>query len=124
VHGAIEPGETPHEAALREIREETGLEVERLYHVGVQPFYIGSIGIVSLAVGFAAVVDELSRAVLSDEHDACEWLSGAEAQARFTWPRTRTMLAEVLEILKTGDAGPVEDVLRVPLTRPGGRATS
>ena len=127
VHGAIEPGEAPHDAALREIREETGLEVERLYHVGVQPFYISSVGIVSLAVGFAAVVDATSRVVLSDEHDAHEWLSGADAQARFSWPRTRTMLGEALEILRTGDAGPVEDVLRIPLpasTRPGGRATS
>ena len=127
VHGAIEPGEVPHDAALREIREETGLEVQRLYHVGVQPFYIGAVGIVSLSVGFAAVVDEISRVVLSDEHDAYEWLSGAEAQSRFTWPRTRTMLGEILDILQTGDAGSVEDVLRVPLaaaTLPGGPAKS
>src|SRR5207253_7625331 len=103
----------PHEAAYREVREETGLTVERLYHVGVQPFYIGSVGIVSLAVGFAAVVDETSHVVLADEHDSFEWLSGTEAMARFSWPRTRTMLSEILEILKTGDAGPIEDVLRV-----------
>ena len=125
VHGAIEPGEMPHDAAVREVREETGLEVHRLYHVGVQPFYIGAIGLVSLSVGFAAVVDDSTHVVLSDEHDAFEWLSGAEAQARFTWPRTRTMLGEILDIFKTGDAGSVEDVLRVPLaTLPGGPATS
>ena len=124
VHGSIEPGELPHDAAIREVLEETGLDVERLYHIGVQPFYIGSVGIVSLAVGFAAVVDETSRVVLADEHDSFEWLSGHDAMARFTWPRTRTMLGEILDILKTGDAGTVEDVLRVPLTRPDGRATS
>ena len=124
VHGRIEPGESPHDAAVREIREETGLAVERLYHVGVQPFYIAPVGIVSLAVGFAAVVEGGARVVLADEHDSYEWLSGTDAQARFTWPRMRTMLGEVLEILRTGDAGPVEDVLRVPLTRPAGRATS
>jgi type II secretory ATPase GspE/PulE/Tfp pilus assembly ATPase PilB-like protein/8-oxo-dGTP pyrophosphatase MutT (NUDIX family) len=127
VHGAIEPGELPHDAALREIFEETGLEVQRLYHVGVQPFYIGAIGIVSLSVGFAAVVDESAHVILSDEHDAFEWMSGSEAQSRFTWPRTRTMLGEILDILRTGDAGPVEDVLRVPIARatlPGGPAKS
>ena len=125
VHGAIEPGEVPHDAALREVREETGLEVQRLYHVGVQPFYIGAVGVVSLSVGFAALVDESTQVVLSDEHDAYEWLSGAEAQSRFTWPRTRTMLGEILDLLKTGNAGAVEDVLRVPLaTRPGGPSKS
>ena len=124
VHGRIEPGELPHEAAVREIREETGLEVERLYHVGVQPFYIAPLGIVSLAVGFAAVVGENTGVVLADEHDGHEWLSGEEAQTRFNWPRMRAMLGEVLEILRTGDAGPLEDVLRVPLTGPDGRVTS
>ena len=113
VHGSIEPGERPDEAAVREVKEETGLAVERLYHVGVQPFYIGSVGIVSLAVCFAAIVDESSRVTLADEHDGFDWLSGEAAEASLTWPRTRTMLREVLDILKTGDAGTVEDVLRV-----------
>jgi general secretion pathway protein E len=113
VHGAIEPGERPDEAAVREVKEESGLTVERLYHVGVQPFYIGSVGIVSLAVCFAAVVDDTSRVMLADEHDGFDWLSAEEADVNLTWPRTRTMLREVLDILKTGDAGTVEDVLRV-----------
>ena len=39
VHGRLEPGEKPEEGAVREIREETGLEVARLYNVTVQPFY-------------------------------------------------------------------------------------
>jgi type II secretory ATPase GspE/PulE/Tfp pilus assembly ATPase PilB-like protein/8-oxo-dGTP pyrophosphatase MutT (NUDIX family) len=124
VHGRIETGESPHDAAVREIREETGLEVERLYHIGVQPFYIAPVGIVSLAVGFAAIVGEGGRVVLADEHERFEWLSGEEAQARFSWPRMRTALSEALDILSAGDAGPIEDVLRVPLTRPGGRAPS
>jgi 8-oxo-dGTP pyrophosphatase MutT (NUDIX family) len=113
VHGSIEPGERPDQAAVREVREETGLEVERLYHVGVQPFYIGAIGIVSLAVCFAAIVDDSSRVLLADEHDGFDWLTAEEADVNLTWPRTRTMLREVLDILKTGDAGTVEDVLRV-----------
>lgn len=33
--GAVEPGESPQEAAVREAREETGLEVELEYLVGV-----------------------------------------------------------------------------------------
>src|SRR5690348_16973249 len=38
VHGHIEAGESPEQAAVREVREETGLAVQRLYNVTVQPF--------------------------------------------------------------------------------------
>ncbi|HZK78593.1 MAG TPA: ATPase, T2SS/T4P/T4SS family, partial [Gemmatimonadaceae bacterium] len=40
IHGRIEAGERPEDAALREVREETGLAVARLYNVTVQPFYL------------------------------------------------------------------------------------
>src|SRR5207253_4895376 len=33
VHGTIEPGETPVQASLRELREETGLTPQRLYNL-------------------------------------------------------------------------------------------
>jgi len=36
-----------------------------------------------------------------------------QALARFAWPRERTALREILVLLGSGDAGPVEDVLRV-----------
>ncbi len=57
VHGHIEEGERPEEAAIREVAEETGLAVQRLYNVAVQPFYLHTTGVVTLAVAFAAVVD-------------------------------------------------------------------
>src|SRR6476646_7873966 len=57
VHGRIEPGEEPEEAAVREVREETGLEVQRLYNVCVQPFFLHKTHTVELAVVFAAFVD-------------------------------------------------------------------
>jgi hypothetical protein len=36
-----------------------------------------------------------------------------EAKARFVWPRERSSLGEIVALLSTGNAGPVEDVLRV-----------
>src|SRR5207247_4015941 len=39
VFGKID-GESPQDAATREIGEETGLPLERLYNVNVQPFYL------------------------------------------------------------------------------------
>lgn len=114
VHGRIEPDERPEAAAIRELREETGLRAERLYNVSVQPFYLHQWGEVTLAVVFAAVVPANAPPQLSAEHDASEWLPVDAAIARYSWPRSKTALAEIAYLLRDGDAGPVEDVLRLP----------
>ena len=113
VHGRIEPGEEPEEAAVREVREETGLEVRRLYNVCVQPFYLHKSHTVELAVVFAAFVDPAAEIALGDEHVQAEWLVPDRALERFVWPRERAALRDILQLLQSGDAGPVEDVLRV-----------
>ena len=113
VHGHIEDGEEPEDAALREVREEAGLEASRLYNVTVQPFYLHRTHTVQLAVVFAAFVDEPAVLTLGSEHQRAEWLSVDEALERFQWPREREALREIAHLLRTGDAGPVEDVLRV-----------
>ena len=113
VHGRLENGERPEHAAVREVLEETGLRVARLYNIAVVPFYIASLSIVSAAVAFAAFVDEPAMVLLADEHTAFEWLSPEDAERRFNWPRSRMILREIIALLRTGDAGPVEDVLRI-----------
>jgi len=113
VHGRIEDDERPEAAAKREVREETGLEVERLYNVTVQPFYLHMLETIQLAVVFAAFVAEPADVELGAEHQEHAWLTVEEAQARFVWPRERQALSEIRQLLGTGDAGPVEDVLRV-----------
>jgi dATP pyrophosphohydrolase len=113
VHGRIEPGERPEEAALREVREETGLEAERLYNVTVQAFYLHTANAVMLAVVFAAIVRDPAAVTLGPEHERAEWLGIPEATARYTWPRSRAVLAEIAHLLRGGDAGAAEDVLRV-----------
>jgi 8-oxo-dGTP pyrophosphatase MutT (NUDIX family) len=112
VHGSIESGETPEQAAMREVREETGLPVARLYSISVQPFYLHRAGIVTAAVVFAAFVDA-EAVTVGEEHDAHEWLPVPDASRRFVWPRSRIALAEIESLLSAGDAGPVEDVLRI-----------
>ena len=113
VHGRIEAGEEPEIAALREVGEETGLAVQRLYNVTVQPFYLHKLHTVELAVVFAAFVDSTAAVTLGDEHVRHEWLHPTEAAERFFWPRERAALAEVLHLFRTGDGGEAEDVLRV-----------
>lgn len=112
VHGRIEAGERPEDAALREVREETGLEVERLYNVTVQPFYLHMFSAVMLAVVFAAFPRDGALA-LGPEHADAAWVPVEEAMRRLVWPRSRAALADALSLLGGGDAGPVEDVLRV-----------
>ena len=113
VHGTIEAGERPEDAAVREVREETGLEVSRLYSIAVHPFYVHRASMVTAAVVFAAFIDTSATVRLADEHDTHEWLSPTDARERFLWPRSRTMLDDIVSLLRTGDAGPAEDVLRV-----------
>jgi 8-oxo-dGTP pyrophosphatase MutT (NUDIX family) len=113
VHGRIEPGESPEQAAVREVREETGLDLQRLYNVMVQPFYLHKLATVELAVVFAAFVRRTNPVVLGAEHMRHEWLSPEAALERFVWPRERQALRDALELLRAGHAGPVEDVLRV-----------
>jgi len=113
VHGRIEVGERPEHAAVREVREEAGLAVARLYNIAVQPFYMPSVGVVTAAVAFAAFVDEPGDVTLGAEHDAFEWLSPDATEARFSWPRSRAVFRDIVALLATGDAGSVEDVLRV-----------
>lgn len=113
VHGHIEPAELPEQAAVREVQEETGLAVERLYNVTVQPFYLHRYRAVQLAVVFAAFVAEGAGVMLGPEHQQAEWLTVDEALARYTWPRSRAALNDIVDLLHAGDAGVVEDVLRV-----------
>jgi 8-oxo-dGTP pyrophosphatase MutT (NUDIX family) len=114
VHGTIEPGETPVQASLRELREETGLVPQRLYNVSrTEAFYQHRTDEVMLIPVFAAFVAPEAAARLSAEHDRAEWLAPAEAARRFAWPRERRALEDILSIVGGGDGGLLEDVLRV-----------
>jgi 8-oxo-dGTP pyrophosphatase MutT (NUDIX family) len=114
VHGHIETSEPPAEAAARELAEETGLISERLYNLSrVELFYQHRTDEVALVPVFVAFVSAADRVRLGAEHDAFEWLALEPARARFAWPRERRALEDIALLLGSGDAGPVEDVLRV-----------
>lgn len=114
VHGHIEDGERPEQAAIREMAEETSLVPERVYNLSrVESFYQHRIGEVALVPIFVAFVAGGARPVTGPEHDAFEWLPPASARARLAWPRERRAIDDIVAMLGTGDAGQLEDVLRV-----------
>jgi type II secretory ATPase GspE/PulE/Tfp pilus assembly ATPase PilB-like protein/8-oxo-dGTP pyrophosphatase MutT (NUDIX family) len=113
VHGHLEKDERPEEGAIRELREETGLEVREMWVITVQPYYLRASGIVQLAIVFAVFVDEPADVSLGPEHSAFEWLSPDDARSRFAWPREREALREVEFLLRSGSADAVDDVLRI-----------
>jgi 8-oxo-dGTP pyrophosphatase MutT (NUDIX family) len=114
VHGHIVPGETPVAAAVRELKEETGLDPSRLYNLSrVETFYLHRRDVVALIPAFCAIVPGDATVTTSVEHDRSEWVNADEAARRFFWPREKRALADALQLFGTGDAGAAEDVLRV-----------
>jgi 8-oxo-dGTP pyrophosphatase MutT (NUDIX family) len=114
VHGHIEEGERPWEAATRELEEETGMVPERLYNLSrVEAFYQHRKDEVALVPVFVAFVAPDTAVRLGSEHDDHRWLAPAEAGDRFAWPRERRALEDAVRLLGSGDGGAVEDVLRI-----------
>jgi 8-oxo-dGTP pyrophosphatase MutT (NUDIX family) len=110
VSGSLEPGERIVEGALRELREETGIEgagIAAFYDLDqVNQFHEPSVdGIVSAAV-FAVRVHAGVEPAVSHEHDAARWVSPAVALDLVIWPAYRVSIARL--------AGDLQDPARAP----------
>jgi dATP pyrophosphohydrolase len=110
VHGKVEPGERLEQAALREVREETGLAPLRLLSITVHPFYVVPAGTVQLAAVFAAIVPGDGKVTLAEEHARHAWLTPSAAKRRFVWPHERRVVDEARHLLSAKE---VHDVLEI-----------
>ncbi|MFO0838579.1 MAG: NUDIX domain-containing protein [Phycisphaerae bacterium] len=108
VHGKIEAGETAWQAALRELREETGLSPRGFWQIDyVNAFYVAADDVVSMCPCFAAEVAPAAGVILSDEHTAHRWLPIETALQELMWPGQRHALREIRdEIIQPGRAEP------------------
>jgi 8-oxo-dGTP pyrophosphatase MutT (NUDIX family) len=110
VSGSLEPGERIVAGALRELREETGIDPEgivALYDLDqVNQFHEPSAdGIVTAAV-FAVRVRPGLEPTLSHEHDEARWVTPAGAGQLVVWPAYRVSIALI--------AGDLQDPARAP----------
>ncbi|HEY4099283.1 MAG TPA: NUDIX domain-containing protein [Gemmatimonadales bacterium] len=114
VHGKIDPGESPVDAAVRELHEETGCHPLALYNLSrVEQFYLHTEDRVAMIPVFVAFLAGDAVVRLSDEHDTLLWMKPDPARERLTWPRARRALDDAIALLGSGGAGILEEVLRV-----------
>ncbi len=97
VTGSINDSEKASETAMREIKEETGLSINRFWVVPhVNSFYSPERDSICMVPVFAAQVDPDADVVISNEHSEYRWLRIDAAIESFAWEGQRQS-AKIIE---------------------------
>ena len=103
VAGKIEDGETASEAAIRELKEETGFTPHKMFVADhVSSFYESHFDRINLVPVFGIEVCN-ENVILSEEHCAYEWLEFEKAYSRLTWNGQKKGLKVIYEMLNSDD---------------------
>ena len=105
VEGALDAGENPDEAVIRELHEETQLAPLAVYRESTVVVPSGRAE-VRLHI-YVSFVSRHASVVLNEEHTEFRWCPLAEAQRLLSLPAQREALARV-EARFLGSAGPAE----------------
>ena len=104
VTGKIEKGELAWQAALRELKEETGLTAHKMFVADyVSKFYEKHGDRINLVPVFG--IEVINKKIsLSEEHCNFKWLSFKKAHDKLTWDGQKKGLKVVYNMLNSKDA--------------------
>ncbi|NTG45646.1 NUDIX hydrolase [Rhizobium rhizogenes] len=96
IAGGIEEGEKAWEAALREVREETGLTCGQLYSADIcEQFYEADRDAISMLPVFVGFVDAGATVVINHEHSEFRWVPFETALGMVPFAGQRHVLKHV-----------------------------
>ncbi len=102
IGGKVKTGETHWQAALRELKEETGLVPSELWTVpSLNQFYEHSTDKILNIPAFAAEIGSDHNIDLDDEHTEYKWIKPEEASTFIQWPEQIRLIKLTNSLIKS-----------------------
>ena len=99
ITGGIESGESPEEACLREIKEETGLLLHRSNLTSLGDFMVKIDENLSIHKNLFLVLTEQKDIQISDEHVGAQWIALDKVSSQLYWPSNQATFEMISEKL-------------------------
>ncbi|MCF1283943.1 NUDIX hydrolase [Streptococcus sinensis] len=99
ITGGIESGESPEEACLREIKEETGLLLACSNLTGLGDFMVKIDENLTIHKNLFLVLTEQKDIQLSDEHVGAQWVALDTVSSQLYWPSNQATFEIITEKL-------------------------
>lgn len=99
ITGGIESGESPEEACLREIKEETGLLLDCSNLTGLGNFTVKIDENLIIHKNLFLVLTEQKEIQISDEHVGAQWVALDKVSSQLYWPSNQATFEIISEKL-------------------------